>query len=82
MQSLESSPGHQITKSASGLITGFHWSLDGKTMAVLRTHSTSDVVALRKVVNSPARLGSNPRSGCYRTNPRFALEVDFNHPEV
>jgi hypothetical protein len=26
-------------------------------MAVLRTNSTSNVVVLRKVVNSPARLG-------------------------
>src|SRR5208282_4484542 len=30
MQSLDSSPGHQITKFTSGLIAGFHWSLDGK----------------------------------------------------
>jgi hypothetical protein len=30
MQSLDSSPGHQITKFSSGPITGFHWFLDGK----------------------------------------------------
>ena len=48
MQPLDGSPGHQITNFTSGLITGFRWSPDRKTLAVLRTHNTSDVVVLRE----------------------------------
>ena len=48
MQPLDGSPGHQITNFASDLITGFRWSPDRKTLAVMRTHSTSDVVVLRE----------------------------------
>jgi hypothetical protein len=35
-QSLDSASGHRIMKFTSGLIVGFHWFLDGKTMAGLR----------------------------------------------
>jgi hypothetical protein len=48
MQPLDESPGHQITNFTSDLITGFRWSPDRKTLAVLRTHNTSDVVVLRE----------------------------------
>jgi serine/threonine protein kinase len=48
MQPLDGTPGHQITNFTSGLITGFRWSPDHKTLAVLRTHNTSDVVVLRE----------------------------------
>ena len=48
MQPLDGSPGHQITNFTSDLITGFRWSPDSKTLAVLRTHNTSDVVVLRE----------------------------------
>jgi serine/threonine protein kinase/Tol biopolymer transport system component len=48
MQPLDGSPGHQITNFTSDLITGFRWSPDRKTLAVMRTHSTSDVVVLRE----------------------------------
>jgi eukaryotic-like serine/threonine-protein kinase len=48
MQPLDGSPGHQITKFTSDLITGFRWSPDRKTLAVMRTHNTSDVVVLRE----------------------------------
>jgi serine/threonine protein kinase/Tol biopolymer transport system component len=49
MQPLDGSPGHQITNFTSNLITGFRWSPDRKTLAVMRTHSTSDVVVLREI---------------------------------
>jgi hypothetical protein len=42
MQPLDGSPGHQITNFTADLITGFRWSPDRKTLAVMRTHSTSD----------------------------------------
>jgi Tol biopolymer transport system component len=48
MQPLDGSPGHQITNFTSDLITGFRWSPDRKTLAVMRTHNTSDVVVLRQ----------------------------------
>lgn len=48
MQPLDGSPGHQITNFTSDLITGFRWSPDRKTLAVMRTHNTSDVVVLRE----------------------------------
>lgn len=48
MQPLDGSPGRQITKFTSDLITGFRWSPDRKTLAVMRTHNTSDVVVLRE----------------------------------
>ena len=47
MQPIDGAPGHQITKFTSGLIAGFRWSPDRKTLAVMRTHKTSDVVVLR-----------------------------------
>jgi serine/threonine protein kinase/Tol biopolymer transport system component len=48
MQPLDGSPGHQITNFTSDQITGFRWSPDGKTLAVMRAHNTSDVVVLRE----------------------------------
>jgi eukaryotic-like serine/threonine-protein kinase len=48
MQPLDGSPGHQITNFTADLITRFRWSPDRKTLAVMRTHSTSDVVVLRE----------------------------------
>jgi len=48
MQPLDGTPGRQITKFTSGLITGFRWAPDRKTLAVMRTHNTSDVVVLRE----------------------------------
>jgi eukaryotic-like serine/threonine-protein kinase len=47
MQPLDSSPGHQITNFTSDHIDDFHWSPDGKTLAVERSHHTDDVVLLR-----------------------------------
>jgi hypothetical protein len=47
-QPLDGSPGHQLTQFASELITDFHWSPDGKTLAVLREHDVADVVFLHE----------------------------------
>ena len=46
VQPLDGSPGHQVTKFPSDHILHFHWSPDGKTLAVARQHETSDVVLL------------------------------------
>jgi Tol biopolymer transport system component len=48
MQPLDGSPGHQITNFTSEKITGFRWSPDGKSLAVMREHDTSDVVMLQE----------------------------------
>jgi serine/threonine protein kinase len=46
LQPLDGSPGRQITNFPSELIDSFHWSPDGKTIAMIRTHTESDVVLL------------------------------------
>ena len=48
VQSLDGSPGHQITNFNSQHITEFQWSPDGKTLAVARAQDTSDVVLLQE----------------------------------
>ncbi len=48
VQPLDGSAGRQITNFTSENISQFHWSPDGKTLAVARTHNTSDVVLLRE----------------------------------
>jgi Tol biopolymer transport system component len=48
IQPLDGSPGHQITHFTSERIESFHWSPDGKTLGVLRSHSESDVVLLQE----------------------------------
>jgi Tol biopolymer transport system component len=48
VQSLDGSPGHQITNFTSDHISQFQWSPDTKTLAVSRTHDTSDVVLLQE----------------------------------
>jgi serine/threonine protein kinase len=47
IQPLDGSPGHQLTHFPSERITDFHWSPDGKTLAVIREHDVADVVLLR-----------------------------------
>ena len=47
-QPLDGSPGHRLTHFTSELITDFHWSPDGKTLAVVREHDVADVVLLRE----------------------------------
>jgi serine/threonine protein kinase len=48
VQPLEGSAGHQITNFTSDQIDSFHWSSDGKSLAILRRHSESDVVLLQE----------------------------------
>ena len=48
VQPLDGSSGHQLTHFTSELISDFHWSPDGKTLAVIREHDLSDVVLLRE----------------------------------
>jgi len=47
VQPLDGSPGHQFTHFPSEVITDFHWSPDGNTLAVIREHDVADVVMLR-----------------------------------
>jgi Tol biopolymer transport system component len=48
MQPLDGSSGHPLTHFTSELITDFHWSPDGKTLAVIREHDVADVVLLHE----------------------------------
>ena len=47
-QPIDGSAGRQITNFTSEHITQFQWSPDRKTLAVARSHDTSDVVLLRE----------------------------------
>jgi Tol biopolymer transport system component len=49
VQPLDGSPGRQITNFTSGTFVRFSWSPDGKSLAVIRDASQSDVVLLREV---------------------------------
>ena len=46
-QPLDGSPGKQLTSFTSELIYDFHWSPDGKQIAIVRGHTDSDVVLMR-----------------------------------
>jgi serine/threonine protein kinase len=48
VQSLDGSAGHQITNFKSDQIVSFHWSPDGKKLAVLREHSEAVVVLIQE----------------------------------
>jgi eukaryotic-like serine/threonine-protein kinase len=48
VQPLDGSVGHQATNFNTDRIAKFAWSPDGKTLAVLHTHHTSDVVLLEE----------------------------------
>jgi len=47
LQPLDGSKGKQITDFASEHIYDFHWSFDGKQLALVRGHTDSDVVLIR-----------------------------------
>jgi Tol biopolymer transport system component len=47
LQPLDGSKGRQITSFPSERIYDFHWSFDGKQLAVVRGHTDSDVVLMR-----------------------------------
>jgi len=46
-QNLDGSPGKQLTSFKSEHINDFHWSFDGKQLALVRGHTDSDVVLMR-----------------------------------
>ena len=47
MQPLDGSKGRQLTNFTSERIYDFHWSFDGKQLAIVRGHNDSDVVLIR-----------------------------------
>jgi Tol biopolymer transport system component len=54
LQPLDGSPGRQITNFQGDVIQYYSFSLDGKTLGVVRTHIESDVVLLHDT-GSPAQ---------------------------
>jgi eukaryotic-like serine/threonine-protein kinase len=48
VQPFDHSPGHQLTHFTSEQIFDFHWSPDGKTLAVIRQNAAADAVLLRE----------------------------------
>jgi serine/threonine protein kinase len=50
---LDGSPSRQITNFQTDVIQNFQFSLDGKTLGVMRTHIESDVVLLHDTGSSP-----------------------------
>ena len=48
VQPLDGAPGFQLTHFPSETITDFHWSPDGKTLAVTHEHDIADVVLLHE----------------------------------
>jgi serine/threonine protein kinase len=48
VQPLDGTPGRTITAFPSDNISQFQWSLDGKNLAVVHVHTTSDVVLLQE----------------------------------
>ena len=44
---VDGTPGHRVTEFEADHISDFHWTLDNKTLGLLRTHTESDVVLLR-----------------------------------
>jgi eukaryotic-like serine/threonine-protein kinase len=48
VEPLDGSAGHPLTHFSSELISDFHWSPDGKTLAIIREHDEADVVLLRE----------------------------------
>jgi Tol biopolymer transport system component len=47
LQPLDGTKGHALTDFQSERIYDFHWSLDGKKLALVRGHNDSDVVLIR-----------------------------------
>ena len=48
-QNLDGSPGKRLTSFTSEHLYDFHWSFDGKQLAVVRGHTDSDVVLIREM---------------------------------
>jgi Tol biopolymer transport system component/predicted Ser/Thr protein kinase len=51
VQALDGAAGHPITHFDTEQIDSFHWSPDGKSLALLRGHSESDVVLLQQTTH-------------------------------
>jgi eukaryotic-like serine/threonine-protein kinase len=47
LQPIDGSKGRQLTNFASERIYDFHWSFDGKQLAIVRGHTDADVVLIR-----------------------------------
>jgi serine/threonine protein kinase len=47
-QPIDGSAGHPITNFTSDHIGDFHWSPDGKSLGIIRSHSESDIVLLQE----------------------------------
>ena len=47
LQPLDGTQGRQVTDFKSERIRDFHWSFDGKQLAMVRGHTDSDVVLIR-----------------------------------
>ena len=45
---VDGSPGHRVTDFDADRIVDFHWTLDGKTLGLLRSHTDSDVVLIHE----------------------------------
>ena len=48
VEPLDGSPGHLLTHFPSETISDFHWSPDGKMLAIIRQHDDADVVLLKE----------------------------------
>jgi eukaryotic-like serine/threonine-protein kinase len=48
LQALDGSPGRQLTNFTAEHIYDFHWSFDGKQLAMVRGHTDADVVLIRE----------------------------------
>jgi serine/threonine protein kinase/Tol biopolymer transport system component len=48
VEPLDGSAGHPLTHFTSELISDFHWSPDGKILAIIREHDDADVVLLKE----------------------------------
>jgi Tol biopolymer transport system component len=62
VQPLDGSPGRQITNFTSGTFRRLHWSPDGKSLAVIRDASQSDVVLLHEVSQAASLSGGGDTS--------------------
>jgi hypothetical protein len=51
LQPLDGAKGKQITNFTSEHIFDFHWSVDGKQLALVRGHTDADVVLIRDMKN-------------------------------
>jgi Tol biopolymer transport system component len=58
LQPLDGSKGHAITDFKSERIRDFHWSFDGKQLALVRGHTDSDVVLIKDQGPGTSKAGA------------------------